>query len=234
MRKARLTAVAAVAAVAAALVVAPVASASDTRCTGNLTGTFDNVVVPENATCVLVDSLVMGNVKALSNSRLFADSNDIRGNVEGDKADLVEVYDRPEEPAPSIVGGNIQAKEGNEGVLVCGTELPSGNIQVEKFSGPDTFVLIGDDSHCGPFGGGNVLAKGSIKVEENTIGVFVRDALGIDDNRVGQNLQVFKNRGPGNKTVNRNTGGGDLQCSQNSPPFNGSGNTFPNEEGQCI
>jgi hypothetical protein len=94
-------------------------------------------------------------------------------------------------------------------------------------------VLIGDDSHCGPFGGGNVLAKGSIKVEANTIGDFVGDALGVDDNRVGQNLQVFKNTGPGNKTVNRNTSGGDLQCSENSPPFNGRGNTFPKEEGQC-
>ena len=218
------------------LVGAPPAVADDTRCTGFLTGTFQNLIVPENETCILHSSLVLGNLKALPNSRLFADSDEIRGNVEGDKADLVEVYDNPATPGRSLVGGNIQAHEGNEGVLVCGTELPRGNIQVQKFAGPDTFVLIGDDGHCRArqdFGGGNILTKGNIKVEENTVGVFIGDALGIDDNRVGQNLQVVKNRGPGSKTVNRNTGPGNLQCFENLPPFNGSGNTFPREEGQC-
>jgi hypothetical protein len=77
------------------LVGAPPAVADDTRCIGFLTGTFHNIVVPENETCILHSSLVLGNLKALPNSRLFADSDEIRGNVEGDKADLVEVYDNP-------------------------------------------------------------------------------------------------------------------------------------------
>jgi hypothetical protein len=230
-------------AVAAMLVVAPTASADDTQCVGALTGTFDNVVVPADQTCFLTSSLVRGNVKALPDSRLFSDSNDIRGNVEGDKADQIDIFDFPGSPGPSIVGGNIEAKEGggstgaafNPFVRVCGTQLPNGNIQVEKFRPPAgagaSFVLIGDESFCSAQGrgGGNLLGKGNIKVEENTITA----TMAVDQNQVRGNLQVFKNTGPGDKTVNANTGGGDLQCFDNSLPFNGAGNTFPKEEGQC-
>jgi hypothetical protein len=238
MRRAHL----AVLAAAAMLVAAPAASADDTQCTGAMTGTFDNVVVPENAECELTSSLVRGNVKALPDSRLFADSNDIRGSVEGDKADIVSIIDSDVIAAPSVVGGDIQLKEGggptvgliNSVARVCGTELPQGNIQVEKFGPPAgagrfSFVLIGDDANCPGLGGGNTLGKGSIKVEENTITL----SMGVDLNQVGGNLQVFKNTGPGFKTVNGNTGGGDLQCFDNSPTFIGVGNTFPKEEGQC-
>jgi hypothetical protein len=212
------------------LVLAPAASADDTPCVGFMPpATYDNLVVPEGQFCVLSNSLVRGNIKALPNSDLFADSNEIRGNVEGDKARQIQVTDSPITPAPSIVRGNVQATEGNTHAIVCGTELPGGNIEIQKF-GPSSFIAIGDDVLCSTLGGGNTLAKGSIKVEENVIG---GPGLGIDNNTVGQNLQVLNNTGSGNKTVNGNTGGGDLQCFGNSPPFNGSGNNFPKEEGQC-
>jgi hypothetical protein len=90
-------------------------------------------------------------------------------------------------------------------------------------------VVIGDDLDCAAVGGGNTLGKGNIKVEENRIDVY----MGVDQNQVGGNLQVFKKTGPGDKTVNGNTGRGDLQCFDNDPPFDGSGNNFPKEEGQC-
>ena len=230
-------------AVAAILVAVPTASAGNTPCVGALPpGTYDNVVVPKNEQCMLNSSLVLGNVKALRDSILFADSNEIRGNVEGDKADVVSIVDTPDLPEASIVHGNIKAKEGggstgassmfNTIARVCGTLLPQGNIQIEKFSpGPanPSFVAIGAEFFCDDQGGGNTLQDGNIKVEENTITGLLR----VDLNQVGGNLQVSKNTGDGPKTVNGNTGSGNLKCFNNSPPFDGSGNTFPKEEGQC-
>jgi hypothetical protein len=245
----------------------PPALADDTQCTGALTGTFDNVVVPEGQSCTLSNSLVRGNVKALPDSQLLADSNEIRGSVEGDKADQFQVFDTPGVARESVVGGNIQAKEGGGTtgsipfVRVCGNELPQGDIQIERFAprvpGGSGFLAVGDDTFCvafgglGPFGGGNTLAKGSIKVEKNTTGAHLgvdqnqvggnlqvfenafQFSLSVHVNQVGGNLQVFKNTGPGPKTVTGNVGGGDLQCFDNSPPFLGAGNIFPKEEGQC-
>lgn len=212
---------------------APTAKADDTNCTGALTGTFDNVVVPEGATCVLSNSLVRGNVKALPDSSLTSDSNIIRGNVEGDKADDIFIFSTT---GPSVVGGNIQAKEGDIGVAVCGTRLPNGNIQIEKFDASLGIIVGGQVPvpgvpACGAIGGGNVLEKGNIKVEENRIGIF---GLDVSNNRVAQNLQVFKNRGGALRRVQSNQVGENLQCFENQQPFVGSPNTAGKAEEQCF
>jgi len=82
----RITLVAALLMSAALVVLLPsTAEADDTPCTGTMTGgTFDNVVVPPGATCVLIEATVLGNVKALEDSRLRVDFSDIGGNVEGE------------------------------------------------------------------------------------------------------------------------------------------------------
>jgi hypothetical protein len=195
-------------------------SGSDTECRGNLIGAFDNVVVPPGEVCSLTNSVVKGNVKALENSVLIMDNDQVGGSIEGDKADNVTVFS-------SVVQGNIEIKDtpliGEPGHVtganVVGTTLPNGNIVIEKNSASE--MVITD----------NILKKGSMKVEEN-FGVS-EEALIVDRNVVAQNLQVFKIRGPGVKSVQFNTVGQNLQCFENDPPFFGSPNTAHKAEGQC-
>lgn len=217
----------------AALVVllASNAEANDTPCEGALSGTFDNVIVPPGATCYLSDSTVLGNVKALEHSRLRVDNSDIRGNVEGDKADIVQIFF-------SDVHGQISIKEGGLAatpapdfnvcgfgmnftpceVLILGGNVFFGGIQVEKMVG--TVLIAG------------VRVRENVKVEANV--VDVPEILFLQNNRVQGNLEVFKNMGSGNKQVQGNTVQQSLQCFENEPPFVAAGNTAGNAQGQCA
>jgi hypothetical protein len=56
----------------------------------------------------------------------------------------------------------------------------------------------------------------------------------VGSNTVSENLQVYKNTGPGTKQVIQNTAGQIVQCFDNSPPFIGGPNTAPKKEGQCF
>jgi hypothetical protein len=189
---------------------------------GNVTG------VEEEGSISLFDrNRVLGNVSAVDDAFLNVLDSWVDGNVEGDKALVVDVL-------RSVVGGNITAREGTGGFArVCGTVVENGNIQVTKLS--DSGVLIGDDFFCGfGFGGGNEVRKGNIQAAENLIAPAFR-TLGIDQNTVPQgNLQVLKNRGDSEKTVQFNTVGKNLQCFENTPPFVGTPNTAGKHEGQCA
>jgi hypothetical protein len=194
------------------------AAAGDTVCTGTLTGTFDNVVVPERQFCFLADSVVRGNVKALRNAQLIAVNDRIRGNVEGDYASAV-IVDR------SIVHGNIQITGGHDSFFlsaaVFDSYLPNGNIQIEKGANPN-----GDWNVQG-----NTVSKGNIAVVENRA-TFFSSLVG---NTVAGNVQVFKNGGAAVKDVSNNIVGQNLQCEENRPPFNGQPNAAGgNAEGQCA
>lgn len=206
------------------------ASADDTRCVGALVGTFDNVVVPENADCNLSGSIVRGNVKALRGSSLFSSSNQIAGNLEGDAPRWVgSLGDR--------IGGNFAVtgatgpgfafEELSVNVFVCGTSLTNGNISVEK-SRNGTVAVGSTDPICT----GNDVARGNIFVQENIIPA--PEVMAVDRNTVGGNLQVFKNRGDGLKTVLENVVREDLQCKENDPPFLGGPNVARKAEGQCF
>ena len=191
-------------------------SGDDVRCTGTLTGTFDNVTVPVGATCTLVNSTVEGNVKALEDARLFMSDNHVRGNVEGDKARIVQV-------SGGTVDGNIQIKDGSSpselgAAVTGGTVVTGGDIQIEKMS---TGRVLVEDAR---------VLKGNIQITENVAGT----AIEILRNDVAQNLQVFKNRGGGSKSVTGNAVGQDLQCKENLAPFAGGPNTAGETEGQCF
>jgi hypothetical protein len=211
-----------------AVVLAKPAWADDTQCVGFLTGVHDNVVVPPGATCFLNNATVNGNVKALQDSRLFMTGDTVFGNVEGDKAENVSVRN-------SVVRQNILIKEGEtpgpgfNDAIVCATTVQEGNIQVEKMAGE---IVIGAfQAFCQP----NIVEKGTIKVEDNLVvgGAFF--GLQIRQNQVAQNLQVFKNKGPGApKVVQGNTVGQDLQCFENDQPFIGGPNAAQKAEGQCF
>jgi hypothetical protein len=237
-------------AVGIALALAPGAAAGETRCMGLLTGTFDNVVVPRNQTCILLNTMVTGNVKALEDSRLsilglntiqgdvtaqkdsqfniegvtaVPGSTTVRGNVIGDKAEVAQLGNT----GPVTVRGNIKVTEGDtnnpfaQDVFIEQTTVNTGNIKIEKMKGD---ILVRRTT---------IVQKGNIQVVENRVPLTATFA--IQNNLIAQDLQVFKTRGEGDKSVENNTGSGNLQCFENDPPFDGTPNNYPpgKEEGQC-
>jgi hypothetical protein len=214
---------AALACAAVALAIPPAAAADDTMCSGPLTGTFDNVVVPEGDFCRLTDSLVRGNVKALRDSQLIMGNDEVDGNVEGDKASAVIVD-------ASTVRGSIHIIEAHDpfflSAAVFNSSLPNGNIQIEKGTGEVDGFALGDWNVRG-----NTLGKGNIKVEQNNAFFF----SSITRNTVGGNVQVFKNTGPAFKIVTDNVIRENLQCKENEEPFVGQPNAVGgNAEDQCA
>jgi hypothetical protein len=236
--------------VLAALVAFPSsAQADDTRCVGQLIGTFDNVVVPENTGCILFASTVRGNVKALSGSSLSASLNQIAGNVEAVRGSSLslggnQIAGNLEAKAPRWVGSQGDRIGGNFAVadatgpglsfpplslnvFVCGTSLPSGNLLVQKSR--NGTVAVGSPNPICP---GNDVPRGNILVQENLLPAS--EGLFVDRNAVGGNLQVFKNRGEGPKSVLDNVVRQNLQCKENDEPFVGGPNLAPKAEGQCF
>jgi hypothetical protein len=206
------------------------AAAGDTRCRGALAGTFDNVVVPKNADCVLTGSTVAGNVTVRRGASLFSESNDIAGNVEGDEPRFVgSRLDR--------IGGNFDVTGAtgpgfvflvfNVNVFVCGSTLTNGNIAVEKSRGGT--VAVGTTTT--PFCTGNQVA-GNVMVQENLIPAF--ELMFVHLNNVGGDLQVFKNRGMGSKSVQFNNVRENVQCKENDVPFVGGPNFAQKAEEQCF
>jgi hypothetical protein len=205
------------------------AAADDTRCIGLLVGTFDNVVVPKNAQCTLTGSIVRGNVTVRRGASLLSQFNEIAGNVEGDDPHWVgSQADR--------IGGNFDVTGAtgpgflfqglSVNVFVCGSTLEKGNIAVEKSRGGT--VAVGTTT---PFCAGNDVG-GDIIVQENVIPPF--ELLFVDRNRVGGDVQVFKNSGMGVKSVQANEVRENLQCKENDEPFLGGPNFAQKSEEQCF
>jgi hypothetical protein len=214
-----------------------------------LTGTFENIVVPQGEECVLSNSEVSGDVTVLDDARLFAytntiggnvraidrsrsavgtdliirliDSNNVRGNVEATGASLLRLTQS------NTVGGSVLAREGAN-ILICGTTLPTGSIQVRTQT--PTSMYIGGDL-CGGLGGGNTLNGGSIQVAQNEFAEEIYN-LNVSNNQVAQDLVVSKNTGAGQKSVEYNTVGGNLQCKKNDTPFDGQPNYVVGGSGQ--
>jgi hypothetical protein len=224
---------------AVVLVSPPTAEANDTECVVALPpATYDNVVVPPGATCSLVGSTVLGNVKALEKSQLVIRNSNVRGNVHGDKADVVQVIESRVRESISIkeggpaaattvpTGGFFCGALGNPcEVFISGTIVEEGEVQIEKMVGSvavqQLIVLLGPGE----------VQKGNIKVEDNRIPASP-EFLEIRYT-IAQNLQVFKNTGAGGKFVDNNSVGENLQCFDNEPPFASFNNTARSEEGQC-
>ncbi len=219
------------------LVAAPGAAANDTQCIGTLTGTHDNVVVPPGQSCILNGATVLGNVKALQDSRLRVQFSNVRGNVVGDKADVVQVVSsRVREDisiteggpaAPPAPGFTVCAVPATGGFGPCeasvtGSTIEEGNIQIEKMQGT---ILVAGNGLLSP-------VRGNILLYENVLPVT--EFFTVLDNTVTQNMQIFKTRGAGQKTVMGNTVGENLQCFENDPPFVGSPNVARQAQGQCT
>jgi hypothetical protein len=204
-------------------------SGSDFTCVGTVTGVFDNIVVPPGALCVVANAVVRGNVKALQDAVLVVALSQVGGSIYGDKADVVQLRN-------NTIQGNIDIVEGGphpvfREVALCGNTLPNGNIKAIKMVGGVDMSLI---AFCAGLPVPNVLAKGSIQVEDNVI--TPNRWLFINSNSVGANLQVYKTREAGSiiKAVTANTARESVQCFDNDPPFVGGPNVAPKREGQCF
>jgi hypothetical protein len=211
------------------LVIPPVALADDFVCgiAGNPApvtvtgGSFDNVVVPEGGRCFMQFSEVRGNVTALPDSLLTIIRTNVGGNILGDKADMVQVA------GGNTIGGDIHIKEGGpntvaaQEVLIGGNTLTNGDIVVQKMK-IEQGLLVG-------FTGENYLPNGNVTVEDNVIvaGTAPSAGMRIDSQQIAKgNLHVFKNTGPGAKSVmSNNVVNGDIQCYENEAPFVGGPNT---------
>jgi hypothetical protein len=198
----------------------PPASAISTdenfNCRGTVSGTFANVFVPAGATCTLQNSVVNGNVLARERSRLYVSATRVSGNIDGVEARVVQVKG-------GSLGGSIQIADGwSAGELGAavygGTVLTQGNIQIKKMNTGN--IRIADVK----------LRKGNIKVEENV----TSSSLQVVRNYVAQNIQVWKNRGSGQKTVRGNRVLQIVQCKENTRPFVGGPNAAAEAEGQCF
>lgn len=192
-------------------------SIDDDRCTGVVVGgTYENIKVPDGASCTLRGVVVTGNVIALKDARLTVEDSRVDGNIQGENAAVVHVRG-------GRLGGNIQVHEGVStgelGVSITGgTVLTQGNIQVTKMR--TGRILITDA----------ILEKGNLQLEENV----VTGSLDVARNRVAQNLEVRKHGGSAAKIVRDNTVSQKLECKENDSPFVGGPNSAAEAEEQCF
>jgi hypothetical protein len=208
-------------------------------CEATVTGvTVDEVVVPENAACTLIDVTVAGDVKVASNAFLEARNTTIGGNVRGNQA-LTVFLDTGTTVGRSVkadrttqvfifnvaVGGEVDIEGTTEVAQVCGTTVQRGDLEIER-SGTD--LLVGDPQakSCA----GNTVG-GDLEIERN----FTDVEFVVRGNTVGGDLEVERNAGPVEKFVQDNVGGDELECERNETPFTASGNVgFRRVEGQCV
>jgi hypothetical protein len=185
-------------------------------CIGTVSGTFANVFVPAGATCHLKRSTVNGNVLARELSRLYVSDTRVAGNIDGVEARVVQVKGGSLEGSIQIADGSSPGELG--AAVYGGTVLTQGNIQIKKMNTGK--IRIADVK----------LRKGNIKVEENSIS----SSLDVVRNYVAQNIQVWKNRGSGQKAVRGNRVLQIIQCKENTAPFVGGPNAAAEAEGQCF
>lgn len=105
--------------------------ADDTICTGNLSGSHTNVIVPDGATCTLSSARVEGNVEVKTGAALTVNGPTyIGGNVQSEGSRFVRLSG-----AGVTVAGNVQIKKVTEASgLQPGTNI-YGNFQFEENSG---------------------------------------------------------------------------------------------------
>jgi hypothetical protein len=212
-----------------------------TECNGTLTGQTipDDLVVPENGACTLVNSSVGDDVKVGKDAFFQATGSRIGGDVRASNAQTVFIdtgttigddlraYGTPQVFVFSAsVGDRLLVTGSDDKVQICGSTL-NGRSTVAN-SGRD--ILIGDPQalDCA----GNTIANGhSLTVADN----FTDVEFVIRGNTFqGGDLRVLGNEGAVEKFVQDNTGGDQLECSGNDDPFTATGNTFASEDGQCA
>lgn len=217
-------------------------SDEDFNCIGDVARRrFDNVIVPDGATCSLSSSSVKGNIQVSTRGTLIASNVKVDGNIQVafDGALLAEGVS---------IGGNIQTSEASW-VRVLRSQI-RGNVQIDKTSGtpPSRRVNQVCDSSIGgslqvtkntaPFelgcDRGNQM-RGNLQVVDNEIPGSVGEvAISVRKNGVRGDLQFQNNQTGGVFDITGNRVRQNLQCVDNAPAPTGSGNRAGDLEDQCA
>lgn len=190
------------------LMPASAAMADETRCVGTLPpGTYDNILVPEGATCALQPGTrVEGNVVVKGGANLDANNVRVDGNVQAERSNSVVIRNG------SRIGGSVQAEGLSTGLEVRNSRVNGDVKAVQGRSAEITDSVVG----------------GTILIDDNR-----QAKVDVSRNQVGGNVQVFQNRNSG-ITIFNNVIDENLQCKQNRPPPTGGGNVVGgNTEDQC-
>ncbi len=219
--------------------IASPAAAATFKCNEAVTGgTFDNVTVPDDGSCTLIDSTVSGNVYVKRNAYFQATNTDIVGKVRATRA-LTLFIDSESTVGRDVrtfkttqvfifnaeIARGLDVDGTSEVVNICGNLVSAGDINVTR-SGTD--ILVGEPlADCG----GNTVTGGDIEIERS----FTDVEFVVRGNTVtAGDLEVTRNRGPVEKIVAENQGGDELECSYNEAPFSASGNVgWSERSGQC-
>lgn len=126
------------------------------RCTGTVRAiTADNLVVPPDATCNLLDARIKGSIKVEDKATLDASGLYVKGSIQAKKAKSVKISN-------STVGGSVEVEEGKSAVL-SGSQV-GGSAKFIKNTSSLTISnnTIGGNLQCKenrltPTGGGNLV-----------------------------------------------------------------------------
>jgi hypothetical protein len=147
--------------------------AQDISCTGALTGTFGNVVVPPGASCTLSGASVGGDVRIAQGSVLTVTS-----------------------PGLSVIAGNVQA-EHCQSVLLTGAVVVQGNVKIQHCAGTSGYVgpgvQITGDFECHDNTGPCVADQGSVAGNLHVHNNQATSAADISLTTIGGNLQCDQN-----------------------------------------
>lgn len=212
-------------------------------CDGTFTGiTVRDVVVGPSDVCLLTNSVIRGDVRVQSNGDFEAGNTSIRGDVEGNQALTIYLYDGSNVGGQletwdtaqvfafnSAVGDGLSVIGSTDQVFLCNNTVGRG-IAVLR-SGPD--ILVGD--HLDPNCAGNVVEWGNIVVSQNA--TYVELVVG-DNSVMNGSMFVTGNTGTpvftSGESVLGNQGRGALFCFGNVAPFVGSPNPgWFRYAGQC-
>ncbi len=161
------------------------APAGDEVCRGTFGDVvFENLFVPDDATCVLDGTTVNGNIVVGTDATLTANGIDVEGNIQAEGARDVT------SEGQSVVGGNIQIKQGDRASVTDVTV--DGDVQIESQSGSVSVA--------------RTVVGGNMQIFQNEGGVSLRD------NRIAENMQCKENTPPPSGGGNT-AGNKEDQCS---------------------
>lgn len=195
-----------------------------TPCNGTLPpGEYKDVIVPVGGFCFLSSAQVVDHNIYLDNGAyLFAYGTQVGHNIES-----IAPTGYIETRFGTSVGHDISFEGPGGGVTICSTTV-GHNVTVEQAINFN--AQVGGVGGCGANNG-------------NDIGhdLIVRDstaAIETSNNKVGHNLELLDNHGPGGvpsgaHTVLQNQIDHALICLNNNPPPVSAGNTAEKYEGQC-
>ena len=172
-----------------------------------------NDTVCDNTDTTPLTGEIFDNVVVPEGKACFIKAFTIHGNVDALKDSDLTMN------GGTVENGNISASEARF-VVILGVTLKNGNVDIVKTADVSGVQL-------------STLLNGNIKVEENRGGATV-----VTDNRVSQNIQLYKNEGTESFDVFGNDAGQSIQCFDNILPGAPGAtdirdNTADKLEGQC-